>query len=364
MTTEEKKMILKQSEEEIISNMKKSGIYLLDKSICWFQDSEMLEMLFSISNMQVAMELLLKTYICRNYGFESILTKKMCRLRDNNHVAYLQELNLGQIKTLSFEELNTFLRDKKDTFAPVIESGCCPCFGIEYDYLEGSFKKFQSVRNAFFHLGIETSAVDTKWLSTDFFCMLIVFVSLLLREIDIVEDTLGRGEAYIPSVFSEEVDINLWFTPMDILMRHLSRETILKLRNNRNFMDNLCDFAMDAYGSNGYVCSKCGKETMFLDVYDGFAKCVSCGECFMAAYADCAICNSKRTVIYDQLNIDINMNIMPGFCYQCRKHPKVYQCPICGCTHTYSHKIVLKSFSQECCKKHFCDRSIPTFADC
>lgn len=364
MNTEEKNVILSNSEEEVVVNLKKSGIYLLEKSINWFKNSEILEMLLSISNMQIAMELLLKAYICRTYGFENILTAKMCRLRDTNYTAYLKELKRGQIKTLGFEELKTLLNDKKDTFSPVIEDGRCPCFGIEYDYLEGNFAKFQSVRNAFLHLGIESSDVDARWLASDYFCMLIIFISLLLREIDMIENQLNHGKSYIPSVYADDGDVNLWSTPMDILMRHLSEETILKLRNNRSFMDNLYDFALDAYDSNGYVCLKCGKEAVFLDIYDGFTKCVSCGECFMAAYADCAICNSKHTVIYDRFNIAINQNIMPGFCYQCRNHPKVYQCPICGCTYSYSHKSPPKSFLWECCEEHFHDRSLPFFADC
>ena len=141
MNTEEKNVILSNSEEEVVVNLKKSGIYLLEKSINWFKNSEILEMLLSISNMQIAMELLLKAYICRTYGFENILTAKMCRLRDTNYTAYLKELKRGQIKTLGFEELKTLLNDKKDTFSPVIEDGRCPCFGIEYDYLEGNFAK-------------------------------------------------------------------------------------------------------------------------------------------------------------------------------------------------------------------------------
>ncbi|GKI14658.1 hypothetical protein CE91St44_11430 [Oscillospiraceae bacterium] len=364
MSSEEKNLALEKAEEEIIVNLKKSGIYLLEKSISWFEDSEILEILLSVTNIQIAMELLLKTYISRTYGFENILINKIRKLRDNNHTAYLKELKRGQAKTLGFEELKTFLKNKEDTFVPVIEKGSCPCFGIEYDYLEGSFARFQSVRNAFLHLGIESSDVDIKWLSTEFFCVLIVFISLLLREIDTIENRSVDGKTYIPSVYADVGDINLWSTPMDILMRHLSQETILKLRNNRSFMDDLCDFAMDAYDSNSYVCLKCGKEALFLDVYDGFAKCISCGECFMATYADCAICNSNQTVIYDRLNIEINKNIMPGFCYQCRKHPKVYQCPTCGLTYTYSHKAIPKSFFCECCEEHFCDRSIPVFADC
>lgn len=361
MTTEEKNAILRKNEEAIVIGLKKTGIYLLEKSIDWFEDSETL---LSVANIQIAMELLLKAYVCRTYGFKNILTNKTRRLRDNNYTAYLKELKCGQVKTLGFEELKTFLKDRKDTFSAVIENGNCPCFEIEYDYLEGSFSRFQSVRNAFLHLGVESSDIDIEWVSTEFFCVLIMFISLLLRKIDSIENQAQNEKIYIPSVYADAGDVNLWSTPMDILMRHLSENTILKLRNNRNFMDNLCDFAIGAYDSNSYVCSKCGKKTLFLDVYDNFVKCVSCGECFIAAYADCIICNSKRTVIYDPWNIKYNKNIMPGFCYQCRKHPKVYKCPICGHAYTYSHKAIPKSFLYECCEEHFFDRSIPAFADC
>lgn len=364
MNSESEKLMLREHEKEIAANLKKTGIYLLDKSICSFQNAEPAEMIVSISNMQISMELLLKAYVCQAYGFENILTKGMCNERNNNPTKYLEKLGRHQIKTLSFFELKRYIKEHEDTFAPVIEEGVCPCFGVEYDYLKGLFEKFQSIRNAFIHLGIMTSNEDIKWLSTDFFVMLIVFISLLLRELDKLEENLEEGETYTPSVEADEESINLCFTPIDILIRHLSEKAIQMLRNNSAFLDNLCDFALDAYDSNVYVCPNCKKEAMFLDVYDGFSKCVSCGTCFEAAYADCAICNSEKTVVYDHLNISFNMNVMPGFCYQCQKHPKVYQCPVCGNTYTYSHKTVPTNFFFECCKEHFHDRSIPVFEDC
>lgn len=364
MTTEEKQLLLERSEEAVIDSMKSSGIYLLEKSIGGFEDSSMRELLLSVSNMQVAMELLLKTYICRTYGFASILTLRVRRLREANHTAYLKELKGGQIKTLGFDELKAFLKESEDTFAPVIEKGSCPCFGIEYDYLEGSFARFQAARNAFFHLGIESSDVDAGWLSTDFFCLLIIFISLLLREIDASEYNSDGDSPYRPSIEGDEMAINLWSTPMDILGMHLSSETMRRLRDNRRFMADLCDFAMDAYDSDVYVCTSCGAEAMFLDVYDGFSKCVSCGECFTASYTDCAVCGSENSVIYDGLNIDINQNILPGYCCKCRKHPKVYRCPTCGLAYSYSHFGRPKSFFFDCCEEHFQDRRYVDFEDC
>ena len=57
MTTEEKNAILRKNEEAIVIGLKKTGIYLLEKSIDWFEDSETL---LSVANIQIAMELLLK----------------------------------------------------------------------------------------------------------------------------------------------------------------------------------------------------------------------------------------------------------------------------------------------------------------
>lgn len=363
MPTAEKASSLDLSEEAAANHLKKAGLYLLDMSIRWFEDPVEQHLMLAASNLQIAMELLLKAYICRVYGFARILTKKSSKLRSANPTAYQKELTSGQIRTLGFDELKEFLREQADTFSPVIEKGRCPCFGIPYTDLEDSFLKFQSIRNAFFHLGLELSESDARWLSIDFFSILTVFLSLLLREIDRVEDE----DAYHPSLYEDdEEEINLWSTPMDILKHHLSPQTLSLLRNDDKFMDNLCDYAMEAYDSYPYRCLSCGKKALFPDIYDGFVKCVSCGECFQAFFADCAICRTRRSVIYDGWNIDIpyNKNIMPGYCYHCGAHPKVYQCPVCGRVYSYSHHAPPSSFEGTCCKKHFHDRQLPAFADC
>lgn len=355
---------LSAAEARVVQTLTNSGIYLLNNSIIHFTAQDRPAALLSVSNMQTAMELLLKSYICRLYRFEDILLPKSQSVRRKNSTLYLQDLAAGRVKTIGFQELKQFLRERGDLFSPVIDEGCCPCFGLEYDYLEGCFDKFQSIRNAFFHLGIETSDADSRWLEADYFSMLTLFISLLLREIDALDRSSTHGLPDYSSTLSYLGDDMLWQTPMDLLQKHLSPSAIAALRQNSLFMNSLYDFAADAYHADGYTCSRCGRETLFLDVFDGFSKCVNCGDVFMAGYTDCPVCQSEHTVIFDQLNIAINQNILPGFCFSCAKHPKVYQCPVCGLVYPYSSHHPIAELRFPCCKKHFRDREIEAFYDC
>lgn len=341
-------------EELVMSNLCKNSIMILNTSIIRISsinsDTDD-EVILPIIDIQIAIELYIKYYICTQYGFDEILTTKYKSLRNNNPLQYLQELELLNIKTLGFNELKAFLERKKDKFSYVIKEGVTPFFWIEYDYLEGTFEKFQNIRNGFVHLGVELSESDKRWIKTEFFSVVILFFSMLFRETD----------ATVSKIYSKsrEYKFQIYQTPVDILKNYLSKEAFDALLQNKAYEDTIIDMAIDV-SKHGkcFKCDECGKNALAIDMEftDGVTKCFYCGNIFKVGYADCNNCGSQDTVIYDNLNLIVNRNIMPAYCFECQEHIKIYVCPICEKSYTYDEYSPIKNFKFNCCKENFIDR--------
>lgn len=346
-------------EESIKDNIEKNAKKILNISIIEINKTKEEynnEIIIPILHLQTAIELLVKYYICNIYGFESILTSKYKKVKKNNIQQYLNEIEKGNIKTLGFNELKSFLEEKQDSFGYVIKEGKSPFFWIEYDYLEGIFDKFQQIRNGFVHLGIDVDEEDKTWLETEFFTIIILFISIILREVDTFKQVLK----YNTNPYKIDLyNTNLFNTPIDILKKHLSLKAFNELLNNKCFESNIIDIAEDIAGSEeNYFCRECGKPALVLNVdeSEGLSKCFYCGDLFEAGYADCTLCGSDNTIIYDYLNIKCNKNVMQAYCYGCKTKLKVYKCPTCGCTYSYNVQHQIESFHFECCKENFKDR--------
>lgn len=139
-----------------------------------------------------------------------------------------------------------------------------------------------------------------------------------------------------------------------MLRKHLSPKAFHELLSNKCFEDNIVDIAMDL--GECYICNKCGKEALVLDVKEsnGTFKCFYCGDFFYAAYSQCDICRSNNSVIYDDLNIEINGNVVSGYSYRCNKKSKIYKCPKCGCIYNYQIGQSVREYHYEYCREnHF-----------
>lgn len=351
---------ISQLEESIKDNLEKNAKKILNISIIEINKTKEEynnEIIIPILHLQTAIELLVKYYICNIYGFESILTCKYKKVKRDNVQQYINELEKNNIKTLGFNELKSFLEEKQDSFGYVIKEGKSPFFWIEYDYLEGIFDKFQQIRNGFVHLGINIDEGDKKWLESEFFTIIILFISIILREVDTFKE-ISKYNTNNPYKINLH-NTNLFNTPIDILKKHLSSKAFNELLNNKCFESSIIDIAEDIGGNQGtYSCSECGKSTLVLNVdeSEGISKCFYCGDLFEAGYADCAICGDDNTVIYDYLNIKINGNVMQAYCYECKTNLKVYKCPTCECIYSYNGQHLIESFHFECCKENFKDR--------
>ena len=118
-------------EELIMCNLFKNSIMILNTSIIRISCTNNVtedEVILPIIDIQIAIELYIKYYICTQYGFNEILTSKYKSLKNNNQSRYLQELKSLNIKTLGFNELKAFLELKKDKFSYVIKEGITPFF--------------------------------------------------------------------------------------------------------------------------------------------------------------------------------------------------------------------------------------------
>lgn len=337
-------------ENEISSNMEKNALLVLDSAIIEMSRIENDSLIiFPAMHLQIAVELFIKDYICRVYGFECILTSKFKKMRQKNIKQYLNELRYCTIKTLGFNELKDFLKEKKDYFGFVIKEGKSYLYNleIEYDYLEGLFDEFQNIRNNFLHLGIGLKEEDIRWIKSDFYTITIYFLSTIF-------DRNKKVYNY------EEVNyVDFYITSIDILMSKLSNEARLALKDDKNFEGELESIAEDiSETKETFRCTNCGKDTLALNIINsgGQTKCLYCGLCIDAYYCECAICKDD-TIIFDGLNIKPNNNIMPGYCYRCEKKLKVYKCPSCGNVYSYDSKHPI-DFKLKCCESNFKDRQV------
>jgi hypothetical protein len=53
---------------------------------------------------------------------------------------------------------------------------------------------------------------------------------------------------------------------------------------------------------------------------------------------DCDYCKTKRSVIYDNLNIALNNNETKGLCLNCDNDGIIFECPKCGLAHNIETK--------------------------
>ena len=141
-------------ETKIINVMEKNALQVLNDSIIeMHRNKNNISIVLGAMHLQIAIELYIKNYICKAYGFENILTDKFKKMRENDSKRYLNELSNYCIKTLGFNELKKVLESNDDYFGFVIKEGKSYLYNseIEYDYLEGLFEKFQDIRNNFVH---------------------------------------------------------------------------------------------------------------------------------------------------------------------------------------------------------------------
>lgn len=341
---------VREKEKALTNNIEKNAIFILDNALIQMNKNKGSNLIiFSAVHLQIAVELFIKSYVCKVYGFRNILDKEFKRMRESNIYEYSIRLEKNNIKTLGFSDLKSLLEQKNDYFGFVIKEGKSYLYNsdIQYDYLTGVFKKFQHIRNNFVHLGIDINIEDIKWVQMEMYIIIIYFVSTIINinKRKDIQDIFDQTDVYITSI--------------DVLMSKLSTDARLVLENDEDFEAELSSIAEDISGPMEYFkCTKCGKETLALNIKETerISKCLYCGDYFQVDYCECSICNDDA-VVYDGLNIDANDNVILGYCYRCQKKIKVYRCPKCGEAYTYNSDNPIH-FKNECCAENFRDRDV------
>src|SRR5690606_25691911 len=84
------------------------------------------------------------------------------------------------------------------------------------------------------------------------------------------------------------------------------------------------------HSDNVYHCLVCANESLSTDC--GSEYCYSCcSDFFGSRFLNCPYCNSERSMIYDALNIGVQLDrTIRALCLNCNSDDIVYHCDICG----------------------------------
>lgn len=336
-------------EKGVESAILRNAIMFLEKSILEIMPDDINinednKIVFPIMHIQIAVELFLKYYVSRVYGFENILSKSQANKKNSNLEDYCNIINSSKIHTRGFSELIELLKSNKDQFAKIISKGTVVFFDLNISYFEDTFKNFQKIRNDAVHSACILTFDERKWIKSNFTVLVIFFIYTLLKRVKNFEYSLN------PNLNAEECTLDQ--TPIEIFQCYLSSETVEVLKNSTHYIAEIEDVAGDI--GQCYKCPECSKQALVLNAdEEGWSKCFFCGSLFKAEYTDCPLCKVEESVCYDHNNIKINGNCMPAYCNSCEERMNVYKCPECDNSYAYDIDHDISSFHSECCLENF-----------
>jgi hypothetical protein len=248
-----------------------------------------------IINIQAAIELLCKMKMIESIGWESIIERKtldaLIGLNENQTLNYL---NNNKIHTIQY---STAIDNVKKIFK--LEKN-------ELDILT----TFQNERNEILHLG--TSCLTQEIVTNTIIILVRIFNRLEWYELN----TDLYGENQLKEIFGNSL--------------------YMKLLKNSEFTTEALKYANNEFNSQKY-CLLCHQKTL-VDYYNEW-RCVLC--CYQVSdiavgFINCPYCLENGSVIYDKLNIDINIKIN-GLCCKCKKIIDVAHCKNCSKYYIYKN---------------------------
>ncbi|MCD7997154.1 MAG: hypothetical protein LUH21_07960 [Clostridiales bacterium] len=293
-------------EKELANVLLKNAIMFIDSAIGYINSGIVRynNMVQSVVNLQIAMELALKSSVVSNYGIKVVLVQKQSEMNDNeiDNLFYANKLKIREyddIKNFTKGKSNLYIFDRDD-----------------YNYME----IFQTYRNSILHSSYVFNADEKKSIEKNIIHTLIHILGVLMSGETADEDR----------IFMQE---------------YLNEHEYAKLLKNPIYEKELEAFLHNEYSSL-YLCPSCGTRTMTIDY-----KCARCfmtfRDSFLYEYVTCNSCG-ENTVICDSANIEANGNIINGLCLNCGHKTKVYKCFKCG---SFSN---LESMEKNNCKPGFC----------
>ncbi|MDN3694318.1 hypothetical protein QWZ06_19545 [Chryseobacterium tructae] len=263
----------------------KRGIKEITKNGRAISDPE--QAIISCFYIQTSIELSLKTYLIKEIDIYSILESN----RNLSPNLLLEKFKQNHLKTKRYDQLKKSLKKNKNlTFFN----------DIHFKHLD----KLQMYRNRLVHLNL-LSKDDINNIQKE----LIFAVTHLLMPL--------------------LTDISFKFeTPTQFYKEHLDKNDYKSLISFHPYIDEMHNIAVK-YSGLAYECLRCYNKTFSPNT----EICYCCNlQLFDAAgYIDCDLCSSKKSIIYDTLNIHVegSENSINGFCMSCGDKMMVYDCPEC-----------------------------------
>ena len=253
-------------------------------------------LILTCTSFQISIELAIKALIVEKSGIRSLIHNKQKGLPDNEIEKLFFE---NRIKTKEFDTLKTFVKSKnfieeltKEEFRTIDE--------------------FQNYRNKIVHFTYffpEGEFYDKKE-DLLYYMIHILFKILLstnsqdMKPSEFIEYTIG----------SDLHKKLIKYTPYINSMKRLAKQNSDKV----------------------FECIVCNNRTYSQE--EEYCYCCNfIGEHFTPI--DCDYCKEKGSVIYDNLNIEINNNEMRGLCLNCGNDGIIFQCPKCGFAYNIETKI-------------------------
>ena len=234
---------------------------------------------------QMSFELSLVAYFIEADGIHGIVKKVDTTLTE---VSLLSKFENNEFMTKPFNML------KKDALERNF------FLNSDDEYL---INEFQKLRNKMVHLNYkfdESELYDLKYDLTYFIVKVV-----------------------IPTLTKEEVK------PSQAIAENIDSKDFLKLVKFPPYAHEMHKVAKEN-AEHVYCCVHCGNDSLSVDY--GAEYCYSCCEDLShAGFINCPYCKSKRSMVYDALNIDCQKDrTLRGLCLKCGEDDLVYVCKKCG----------------------------------
>ena len=238
-----------------------------------------------IINLQIAVELLGKSYILNNspMSWQNIILQKS--YQNKTEAELIKLINDNKIHTVGYVDVIKFLSNNLGLYQNII----------------ALLEEFQTHRNQIVHLGIIKEPLNI----TDDALLLVIE---LFSQFEIIFH------------INEDMKNN----PFELL---IGAESFSQLIHNTNYVEKAIQ---KAENDIAYFCISCHHPTLIYNNCDAF-HCICCGMIIASdsiAYLNCPICKSNNSVAYDALNIERNFSIKYD-CLNCAYDLEIFSCPKC-----------------------------------
>lgn len=247
-----------------------------------------------IVNLQASLELLSKLYVLQCQGWQGIVSPKF---HNKSESELLIDIENGALKTTEYKK-------NKDFIANEIYLN-----DDDKSLLDG----FHNRRNQIMHLGVINPPREVLYEA-------IWFIVRIIHQLP-WQDALPMNQQCMSN-------------SLELL---LGKQLYKALLHKSCYVDEAVDRAYELYPRSVKLCLECGSESWVVNE-SGYRICLVCGfrgDENAFGFIDCPVCQSKGSLVYDPLNIEVN-DRLNGLCCACRKIVPVTKCTKCGNVHAYS----------------------------